>query len=78
AIGRALERYLERTGRSGTDAARGATPAEAVTRAAAGSDTFQGPGAMPARPMSSCPDCGSPVTHENACLVCKHCGWSRC
>lgn len=78
AIGRALERYLERTGRSVTDAARGATPAEAITQAAAESETFQGPGAMPARPMSSCPDCGSPVTHENACLVCRHCGWSRC
>ncbi|MGH7557994.1 MAG: adenosylcobalamin-dependent ribonucleoside-diphosphate reductase, partial [Gemmatimonadota bacterium] len=78
AIGRALERYLERTGRSVTDAARGATPAEAITQAAAESETFQGPGAMPARPMSSCPDCGSPVTHENACLVCSHCGWSRC
>ncbi|MGH7571826.1 MAG: LAGLIDADG family homing endonuclease [Gemmatimonadota bacterium] len=78
AIGRALERYLERTGRTATDPARGATPVEAVTRAAAESESFQGPGAMPARPMSSCPDCGSPVAHENACLVCKHCGWSRC
>ncbi len=78
AIGRARERYLERPGRSVTDAARGATPAEAITQAAAESETFQGPGAMPARPMSSCPDCGSPVTHENACLVCRHCGWSRC
>ncbi|MGH7563888.1 MAG: adenosylcobalamin-dependent ribonucleoside-diphosphate reductase, partial [Gemmatimonadota bacterium] len=69
AIGRALERYLERTGRTASDAARGATPVEAVARAAAESETFQGPGAMPARPMSSCPDCGSPVAHQNACLV---------
>lgn len=78
AIGRALERFLERSGRALNGEQRGATPAEAVTRAAAESDAFQGPGAMPARPMSSCPDCGSPVTHENACLICKHCGWSRC
>ena len=78
AIGRALERFLERTGRSAADERRGTATAEAVTRAAAATQTFQGPGAMPARPMSSCPDCGSPVAHENACLVCKHCGWSRC
>ena len=78
AIGRALERFLERTGRAAADERRGTATAEAVTRAAATTQTFEGPGAMPARPMSSCPDCGSPVAHENACLVCKHCGWSRC
>jgi ribonucleoside-diphosphate reductase alpha chain len=78
AIGRALERFLERTGRSTVDDRRDRATAEAVARAAATTQTFEGPGAMPARPMSSCPDCGSPVAHENACLVCKHCGWSRC
>lgn len=79
AIGRALERVLERReGEAAGDTGAGTTPADAVVKAAAESDSFQGPGAMPARPMSSCPDCGSPVTHENACLVCKHCGWSRC
>nr|MBA3584277.1 ribonucleotide-diphosphate reductase subunit alpha [Gemmatimonadota bacterium] len=82
AIGRALERHLERTGaceghgNNGTSA--NGVSAEAIVRAAADSERLQGPGAMPARPMSSCPDCGSPVTHENACLLCKHCGWSRC
>ncbi|CAN5115273.1 vitamin B12-dependent ribonucleotide reductase [soil metagenome] len=82
AIGRALERHLERAGAyeghgsNGTSA--NGVSAEAIVRAAADSERLQGPGAMPARPMSSCPDCGSPVTHENACLLCKHCGWSRC
>ena len=78
AIGRALERFLERTGRTTVADRRERATAEAVARAAATTQTFEGPGAMPARPMSSCPDCGSPVAHENACLVCKHCGWSRC
>jgi len=85
AIGRALERYLERRG-EGTGGeslgiatrTRGTARAEDVVKAAGESETFQGPGAMPARPMASCPDCGSPVAHENACLVCKHCGWSKC
>jgi ribonucleoside-diphosphate reductase alpha chain len=86
AIGRAVERYLERreelepsesNGRGRAQESGGATT-EAVIRAAARSEEFQGPGAMPARPMSSCPDCGSPVVNENACLLCRHCGWSRC
>lgn len=82
AIGRALERYLERRGNGHDGEAPagsvGAATADAVIKAAAESETFQGPGAMPARPMASCPDCGSPVVHENACLTCKHCGWSKC
>jgi ribonucleoside-diphosphate reductase alpha chain len=80
AIGRAVERYLERRGDAEPEreTETGGATADAVVRAAARSEEFQGPGAMPARPMSSCPDCGSPVTHENACLLCKHCGWSRC
>ncbi len=78
AIGRALERYLERSGRGTNGNGSGHATANSVARAAAESDEFRGPGAMAARPMSTCPDCGGPVTHENACLVCKHCGWSKC
>ncbi|MEE3233528.1 MAG: adenosylcobalamin-dependent ribonucleoside-diphosphate reductase [Candidatus Latescibacterota bacterium] len=26
----------------------------------------------------TCPDCGGNVAHENSCLMCKHCGWSKC
>jgi ribonucleoside-diphosphate reductase alpha chain len=85
AIGRAVERYLERRGdleHGGPEAngtsTRGAASADVVVRAAIKSEEFQGPGAMPARPMSSCPDCGSPVASENGCLLCRHCGWSKC
>jgi ribonucleoside-diphosphate reductase alpha chain len=82
AIGRAVERYLERRGdlesNGNGNAHGGGATADAVVRAAARSEGFQGPGAMPARPMSSCPDCGSPVVSENACLLCRHCGWSKC
>jgi ribonucleoside-diphosphate reductase alpha chain len=86
AIGRAVERYLERRGdfesgapgTNGHGREPGSATADVVVRAAEKSEEFQGPGAMPARPMSSCPDCGSPVASENGCLLCKHCGWSRC
>ncbi|HJR54880.1 MAG TPA: adenosylcobalamin-dependent ribonucleoside-diphosphate reductase [Gemmatimonadota bacterium] len=86
AIGRAVERYLERRGdfepgapgTNGHTTEGGAATADVVVRAAERSEEFQGPGAMPARPMSSCPDCGSPVASENGCFMCKHCGWSKC
>lgn len=25
-----------------------------------------------------CPDCGRPLFHEEGCVVCKHCGYSKC
>ncbi len=30
------------------------------------------------RTMKTCPDCGSTVQHENGCVVCKSCGFSKC
>jgi len=27
---------------------------------------------------SNCPDCGSTVSHESGCLVCRNCGFSKC
>ena len=26
----------------------------------------------------SCPDCGLPINHESGCIVCIHCGYSKC
>jgi len=28
--------------------------------------------------ITACPDCGSSITHETGCVVCYHCGWSKC
>ena len=25
-----------------------------------------------------CPECGKPVEHEGGCVVCRHCGYSKC
>jgi ribonucleoside-diphosphate reductase alpha chain len=30
------------------------------------------------RMMGSCPDCGGQVVHENGCLTCHSCGFSKC
>jgi ribonucleoside-diphosphate reductase alpha chain len=71
AIGRAMERYLQR-GEGG--------PAPAPVEAAAsegggGSNVSPGGGS---KTMVTCPECGSTVAHEASCLTCKHCGWSKC
>lgn len=26
----------------------------------------------------SCPECGKPVEHEGGCVICRHCGYSKC
>jgi len=26
----------------------------------------------------ACPECGMPITHESGCMVCTHCGFSKC
>jgi len=28
--------------------------------------------------MSNCPECGKPVEHEGGCMICRHCGFSKC
>ena len=27
---------------------------------------------------NACPECGEPLEHEGGCIVCKHCGYSKC
>jgi ribonucleoside-diphosphate reductase alpha chain len=29
-------------------------------------------------PANSCPECGMPINHESGCVVCTHCGYSKC
>jgi ribonucleoside-diphosphate reductase alpha chain len=28
--------------------------------------------------MAKCPECGKPVEHEGGCVICRHCGYSKC
>ncbi len=28
--------------------------------------------------LSLCPECGKPVEHEGGCVICRHCGFSKC
>lgn len=29
-------------------------------------------------PENECPECGRPISHEGGCVVCMHCGYSKC
>jgi len=67
AIGKALERHLNRRLEGEPVTAlpvQGAPPAAAIP--------------ADAKTLTTCPECGSTVSHEGACLSCKHCGWSKC
>ena len=66
AIGKALERYMQR--RSGesqiVNELGEAPPAQRVDSGI--------------KILTTCPECGATVAHEGGCLTCKHCGWSKC
>ena len=65
AIGKAMERFLHRKA--------GGQPA-----AAAEDRLPTMVGSSEPKTLTTCPECGSTVSHENSCLTCKHCGWSKC
>ena len=71
AIGRAMERYLQRRGGELPGAL---DPAAAIQ---SGNAATISPGGG-SKTLATCPECGSTVAHEASCLTCKHCGWSKC
>ncbi len=76
AIGKALEAHL--------DLREGKAPAlegekknsEPVRQVAVLEAKADNPPAV--RSLVTCPECGSTVSHETGCLVCRSCGWSKC
>ncbi|MBT4612044.1 MAG: adenosylcobalamin-dependent ribonucleoside-diphosphate reductase [Gemmatimonadetes bacterium] len=75
AIGRALERYLQRRSNGQLPAHDvSAEPTLAVAADAGGGAAVAGG----SKTLVTCPECGSTVAHEGSCLTCKHCGWSKC
>jgi ribonucleoside-diphosphate reductase alpha chain len=77
AIGRALEEYLQglnnNTNPESSEESSGTiftmTDDLESKRAAANFNP---------RTMTTCPDCGSTVQHENGCVMCRSCGFSKC
>ncbi|MBI3014858.1 MAG: hypothetical protein HYY65_07350 [Candidatus Tectomicrobia bacterium] len=82
AIGKALERHLERQQNGGYMAHLKPTAGlPKIPTKAKSASPAPGNGHDSRRPLafiSTCPDCGGGVAHETGCVVCYHCGWSRC
>jgi len=68
AIGKAIERFLERSSAPAAGSAQG--PASQDVSSETAKETR-------AQPLT-CPDCGCNVEPEGGCLVCRFCGFSRC
>lgn len=68
AIAKAMERYIQRREAN----ANGALPQKVPTNPVIKKDT--GLVEIP----DQCPDCGGPIAHEDGCLVCHSCGWTKC
>ena len=66
AIGKAMERYLQRKAGKQPDAIapEGVPPSSSES--------------SEPKVLTTCPECGSTVSYESSCLMCKHCGWSKC
>ena len=75
AIGRALERYVQRRADSGGPQRPAASVAAPKAEAEGGNPPK---GIQGVQSRVTCPECGSTVVHESNCLTCKHCGWSKC
>jgi ribonucleoside-diphosphate reductase alpha chain len=75
AIGKAIERHVQRrAGRGGVEVLpEPELQGQVVSLQPPAQSANTG-----AKTMTTCPECGSTVAHENSCLMCKHCGWSKC
>ena len=73
AIGKALEKYLD--DRSPKDDQKeessGFTFLEGTAETLEATDSI-------VKSYTLCIECGSTMTHENGCMICKHCGYSKC
>lgn len=77
AIGKALERYLIHKGQIEDPRSKAAT-LKGTMQAASAPYIKNVPKKMTASEQTSCPECGTSVTHESGCLTCYNCGWSKC
>ena len=78
AIGRAIERYLEHKNKKQAELPLPDMPARPAEAPTLQSEQPQITFANGFEVKELCPDCQSPVVYEEGCLVCRHCGYSKC
>ncbi|MFQ6615805.1 MAG: adenosylcobalamin-dependent ribonucleoside-diphosphate reductase [Fidelibacterota bacterium] len=79
AIGKALEEYLDGGDEYG-DSELQANKSSGGTRFTLEDDSNLAAGETSHNPkiISTCPDCGSTMIHDNGCVTCPSCGYSTC
>lgn len=77
AIGKALERHLIRKGLIRTSEESHLKSEDVSEPTNVVSEQLNG-ALNGSSEIMACPDCGSSVTHETGCVICYHCGWSKC
>jgi len=75
AIGKAIERHVQR--RIGLGSVEALPEPQLQGQVVSLQPPAQSAGSS-SKTTTTCPECGSTVAHENSCLMCKHCGWSKC
>jgi ribonucleoside-diphosphate reductase alpha chain len=68
AIAKAMERYIQRREAEGNDK----KPMKVIEETPFEKDTNL------VEIPDQCPDCGGQIDHEEGCLVCRSCGWTKC
>ena len=74
AIGKAIEKYIAGSKSKKSD------PADKKGFTFYGNNTSEATDSVEFKEhkYTLCQECGSTMTHENGCMVCKHCGYSKC
>ncbi len=80
AIGKALEQHMkEMHDKSHQDLHELAHQEEPQTKSSgAGFNMVEPSNGATSSTMSICPECGSTISHEGGCLLCRNCGYSKC
>lgn len=71
AISKVIKKYIDLTPIRADEKQGSSMKAGSVKQAAPAADDETGTGV-------DCPECGMPIIHESGCIVCIHCGFSKC
>jgi len=82
AIGKALEQHLAEFGKTSTSAdirqKLGQTEVSIPKATGSAFNMIEPKQSAQSGSITICPECGSTIHHEGGCLLCHHCGYSKC
>jgi ribonucleoside-diphosphate reductase alpha chain len=76
AIGRLIERVMNH--RNGNGNVYKSTPAPVAPKVPMPTARNFDPDDSEEKEHAKCPECGGNVEHEGGCMICRHCGYSKC